>query len=65
VAAGGVSAAQLGEVRAQIFNLRLDAVVTAVFMGLVALIVAEAVRVWYRELRGPHPARTVRAAAPR
>jgi carbon starvation protein len=65
VAAGGVSAAQLGEVRAQIFNLRLDAVVTAVFMGLVALIVAEAVRVWYRELRGPHPARAVRAAASR
>jgi carbon starvation protein len=63
VAAGGVPAARLGEVRAQIFNLRLDAVVTAVFMGLVALIVAEAVRVWYRELRGPHPARAVRAAA--
>jgi carbon starvation protein len=54
-AAGAVPAAKLGEVRIQMFNLRLDALVTAVFMGLVALIVAEAVRVWYRELRRPEP----------
>src|SRR5947199_5895357 len=53
VAAGSVAAAKLGEVRIQIFNLRLDAVVTALFMGLVALIVVESLRVWYRELRGP------------
>jgi carbon starvation protein CstA len=46
----------------QVFNLRLDAAVTALFMGLVALIVAEAVVVWYRELRGPAPARGLGAA---
>src|SRR5438445_117104 len=56
LAAGQVPAARLGEVRAQIFNLRLDACVTALFMGLVALIVVESLRVWYRELRGPAPA---------
>src|SRR2546428_1690070 len=56
LAAGQVPAAGLGEVRAQIFNLRLDAGLTALFMGLVALIVVESVRVWYRELRGPAPA---------
>jgi len=46
----------------QVFNLRLDAAVTALFMGLVALIVVEAVVVWYRELRGPAPARGLGAA---
>jgi carbon starvation protein len=61
VAAGGVPVERLGEVRVQIFNLRLDAVVTAVFMTLVALIVAEAGRVWWRELRGPAPAGALRA----
>ena len=53
LASGGVAAAKLGETRAQIFNLRLDACVTALFMALVALIVLEAGRAWYRELRGP------------
>jgi len=61
LAAGEIPAARLGEVRAQIFNLRLDAGVTALFMGLVALIVVESVRVWYRELRGPAPARALGA----
>ena len=53
VAAGSVAAAKLGEVRIQIFNLRLDAVVCGVFMGLVALIVCEASRAWLRAGRGP------------
>ncbi len=61
LAAGGVPGARLADVRIQIFNLRLDAVVTAVFMGLVVLIVAEAARVWYRELRPPEPAATLGA----
>src|SRR5262249_15102045 len=56
LAAGTVPAPKPGEVRFQIFNLRLDAVVTALFMGLVALIVFEAARVWYRVLRGAAPA---------
>ncbi len=56
LAAGAIPAARAGEVQAQIFNLRLDAFVTGLFMSLVALIVVEAVRVWYRELRRPAPA---------
>ena len=55
LAAGAVPAARLGEVRTQVFNLRLDAAVTALFMGLVALIVLEAARSWSRVLRGPAP----------
>jgi carbon starvation protein len=62
VTAGAVPAARLGEVRVQIFNLRLDAAVAALFMGLVVLIVAEAVRVWVRELRGPAAAPALGAA---
>jgi carbon starvation protein len=53
LAAGTVPVAKLAETRAQIFNLRLDACVTVLFMALVALIVLEAGRAWYRELRGP------------
>ncbi|HJQ84114.1 MAG TPA: carbon starvation CstA family protein [Candidatus Binatia bacterium] len=63
LAAGAVPAARAAEVQTQIFNLRLDAAVTALFMGLVALIVAEAVRVWYRALRGPEPAAALTAAS--
>ena len=62
LAAGGVPADKVGEIRAQIFNLRLDAVVTGVFMLLVTLIVAEAGRVWWRALRRPAPAPALRAA---
>ncbi len=53
VAVGTVPVAKLGETRAQIFNLRLDAGLTALFMALVALIVVEAGRAWYREVGGP------------
>ena len=63
LAGGTVPVAKLGEVRVQIFNLRLDAAVTALFMGLVVLIVLEAGRVWYRVLRGAAPARTLGRAA--
>jgi len=51
IASGTVPAERLGEVRAQVFNLRLDAGVTALFMALVLLIVTEALRVWRREFR--------------
>jgi len=50
LAAGAVPAEKLGQVRTQIFNLRLDAAVTLLFMGLVGLIVAEAGRAWYQVL---------------
>ena len=63
LAAGTVPLPKLGEVRVQIINLRLDAVVTALFMGLVALILFEAARVWYRVLRGPAPAPALGRAA--
>jgi carbon starvation protein len=63
VAAGTVPSGKVGDMTTQIFNLRLDATVTAVFMALVGLIVAEAVRVWVRELRGPAPAPALRVAA--
>jgi carbon starvation protein len=62
LAAGTVPAARTETVRAQIFNLRLDAALAAVFMSLVAVIVAEASRVWWRSLRGPEP--TSAALAP-
>jgi carbon starvation protein len=57
--AGAVPLARSGELRAQIFNLRLDACITAVFMGVVALIAAEAARVWLRVLRRPEIARAL------
>jgi carbon starvation protein len=63
LAAGMVPAARLGEVRAQIFNLRLDAGVAAFLMALVVLIVGEAVRVWVRVLRGPAVGPVLGAAA--
>jgi carbon starvation protein len=50
IAAGQVSAAQLAETRALIFNDRLDAALTALFMVLVVVIVVDSVREWYRVL---------------
>jgi hypothetical protein len=44
-------------------NLRIDAALAALFMGLVVLIVVEAARVWYRTLRGPQTAGRVLPAA--
>jgi carbon starvation protein len=58
-----VAVAKAAEMRVQIFNLRLDAFVTGLFMGLVALIIAEAVRVWYRELGRPAAAGALGASA--
>ncbi len=63
-AAGGTLAAEDGARRlAQVVNLRIDAALAALFMGLVVLIVVEAARVWYRTLRGPQTARRVLPAA--
>jgi carbon starvation protein len=63
LAAGAVPVAKLGELRAQIFNLRLDATVTGLFMALVVVIVAEAGRAWWRALRRPAPAGALRVAS--
>jgi len=46
--AGQVAADRLAETRALIFNDRLDAAVTALFMGLVIVIVVDSLREWYR-----------------
>jgi carbon starvation protein len=59
LAAGAVPFARSAELRAQMFNLRLDACITALFMGVVALIAAEAARVWLRVLRRPEMARAL------
>ena len=51
--AGTIAAEKLRATQTQMFNLRLDAAITALFMGLVGLILIEASRAWYRVLRGP------------
>jgi len=55
IAAGSVPADRLAGVRVQIFNLRLDAAVTALFMALVVLIVVEATRACLRAWREARP----------
>ena len=56
LAAGRVAAEKVAEMQTVIFNNRLDAAVTALFMALVAIVVLDAARVWWRTLRGPGPA---------
>jgi carbon starvation protein len=48
LAAGAIAQERIGEVRALVWNARLDAVLTALFMALVAVVVADAVRSWWR-----------------
>lgn len=48
LAAGVTAAEKVRATKAQIFNLRLDASVTALFLSLVTLILFEAVRAWDR-----------------
>jgi carbon starvation protein len=47
---GGIAAGKVLEARTLIFNDRLDAAVTGLFMALVLLIVADSLREWYRVL---------------
>jgi carbon starvation protein len=51
--AGRVAAEHLRDTQTQIVNLRVDAAVTLLFMGLVGVVVVEAARAWYRALRPP------------
>jgi carbon starvation protein len=53
LADGLVPAEKLVETQTVIFNARLDAAITALFMTLVAIVVLDAVRVWWKTLRGP------------
>src|SRR5690606_24900223 len=62
IAAGRVAAEKVAEMQAVIFNNRLDAAVTALFMALVAIVVLDAARVWWRTLRSGAPAVGAEAA---
>jgi carbon starvation protein len=53
LASGAIAADQVARTQALIFNNRLDAAVTAVFMLLVAIVVADAARAWWRVLSAP------------
>jgi carbon starvation protein len=55
LAAGAVPPDQVALTQAVIFNNRLDAAVTVAFMALVAIVVADAARVWWRTLATPRP----------
>lgn len=50
LAAGTIPAEKITETQAFIFNDRLDAAITALFMILVLIIVAESARAWFRVL---------------
>jgi len=62
LASGAIPAERAGETSVLIFNARLDAAVTALFMLLVAVVVLDAARVWWRVLRPPRPAPAVEGA---
>jgi len=56
IASGRIAAEKIAETQHVIFNNRLDAGVTALFMALVAIVVVDAARVWWRTVRsGPAP----------
>jgi carbon starvation protein len=55
IAAGG-TAAELKMWSAQLFNNRVDAAVTAVFLVLVAIVVVANARIWWQLLSGKRPA---------
>jgi carbon starvation protein len=52
LAAGAIPPEKLLETKALIFNNRLDAALTALFMTVVVVVVLDAARVWWRELAG-------------
>jgi carbon starvation protein len=57
VASGNLTAAQIAETQAQIFNNRIDAVVCGIFLVLVTTILLDSVRLWVGILRGTREAR--------
>jgi carbon starvation protein len=50
--AGAIAAGKMSEAQATIFNDRLDAAVCGLFLIMVALILVDSVRVWFRILSG-------------
>jgi len=55
LAAGAIPPEKIAETQTLIFNDRLDAAITALFMVLVLVILAESAREWYRVLSGRRP----------
>jgi len=53
LAAHAIPPEKIAETQHVIVNNRLDAAMTAIFMALVAIIVLDAARVWWKTLRGP------------
>ena len=51
--AGSIAAGKISETQGTIFNDRLDAAVCGLFLIMVALILADSLRVWYRILSSP------------
>jgi carbon starvation protein len=58
---GQIAAAKIAETQALIFNARLDATVCGIFLFLVALILADSIRVWTGILRGTREAKVTEA----
>jgi len=52
LASGAVAAEKVRETQTVIFNNRLDAAITALFMALVLIVVLDAARVWWTTWRG-------------
>jgi carbon starvation protein len=52
IASGKISGARIVETQRNIFNLRLDAVVTAVLAAMIIVLIVEAVVQWYAILSG-------------
>jgi carbon starvation protein len=55
IASGAIPPDKLRETQALVFNARLDAFVTGLFMVLVAVVVLDAARVWWSTLRPSAP----------
>jgi carbon starvation protein len=56
LAAGNVAAAKISDTQRLVFNLRLDAVVTAVLAAMILVLLVEALAQWYAILsRGKKP----------
>jgi carbon starvation protein len=62
LASGTIAADKVATTRHVIFNNQLDAAVTAAFMVLVAVVVADAARVWWKTLAGGGTSESVAVA---
>ena len=51
LASGAIASEKLAETQVLIFNNRIDAAVTGLFMLLVTIVVLDAARVWWQTLR--------------